>query len=623
MLKPSLVTIKVLALLALSAALQTWLLYLKAEIYMEPGTDAVVFSVFALLMASNAVAVGLLRLVARRRSLPWLLTVSSGTITIVTAIATYYYFLFNEHLNGENFALAIDGLMHGEAGVGYVAAAKFCLSIVLIYVFSALVTLAVWRPARDGHGSTNATQLASVLVALNVVGAGWRATVPLTDLSYDAQTYIPWVHFLPEKISPPLVSLSPPIERGGYFELEDLKQLTHIKQRILSGNITAERRPNVLFVHLESLRSDRFTPENMPELYKESSNSLQSLPMHFTTGPNTGTGLHGLINGLPASYYQFARYVWFRPITLSVLKKLGYRNSVYATRGLEYEQLGDLFFNETMDTLTLVSDGEIADREQRMVTRYIDDLKKDGDQPRFDYMMFYSTHFDYFFPETFSKYQPVQKLGFDINNGRQRDNEGMREGLFNRYRNATLFVDHLVSEIVQYLKDSDRLKNTVVIITGDHGEEFWEHGKFGHIFGLVNEQIRVPALVHFPKPLPPGYQITSHQDFMPTLFDFMNVHTSGTTCGFMTGRSLYRHEGDNDYALASLGVIQKNLKFTEMLIGKGYKIRFDYKDELRVVGVFDYEDHPLDDFDRPVVADLVRHAVETRRHAFAQCDGSA
>ncbi|HPJ72095.1 MAG TPA: sulfatase-like hydrolase/transferase, partial [bacterium] len=44
----------------------------------------------------------------------------------------------------------------------------------------------------------------------------------------------------------------------------------------------------------------------------------------------------------------------------------------------------------------------------------------------------------------------------------------------------------------------DLLDSTIVLITGDHGEELWEHGGFGHGHSLYNELLAVPLLIRVP-----------------------------------------------------------------------------------------------------------------------------
>jgi membrane-anchored protein YejM (alkaline phosphatase superfamily) len=66
------------------------------------------------------------------------------------------------------------------------------------------------------------------------------------------------------------------------------------------------------------------------------------------------------------------------------------------------------------------------------------------------------------------------------------------------YINASNHLDYQFSRIISTLKKEDLLKETIVIITGDHGEEFMENGRWGHNSTFSQQQIRVPLLIHIP-----------------------------------------------------------------------------------------------------------------------------
>ncbi len=53
--------------------------------------------------------------------------------------------------------------------------------------------------------------------------------------------------------------------------------------------------------------------------------------------------------------------------------------------------------------------------------------------------------------------------------------------LRNRYSNSAHWVDVQLGRIYQYLREQNLLDNTVVIVTGDHGEEFMEKGVLGSL----------------------------------------------------------------------------------------------------------------------------------------------
>ena len=60
------------------------------------------------------------------------------------------------------------------------------------------------------------------------------------------------------------------------------------------------------------------------------------------------------------------------------------------------------------------------------------------------------------------------------------------------------YVDKQISSLLHRLKRSNILDDTFVIITADHGQEFMEHGYYGHRFGLNDELIHVPLIIAGP-----------------------------------------------------------------------------------------------------------------------------
>lgn len=60
------------------------------------------------------------------------------------------------------------------------------------------------------------------------------------------------------------------------------------------------------------------------------------------------------------------------------------------------------------------------------------------------------------------------------------------------------YVDDNVGRLVETLKDRGLYEDTLIIVTSDHGEEFWDHGLWGHGHTLYNETIRVPLLIKMP-----------------------------------------------------------------------------------------------------------------------------
>jgi hypothetical protein len=94
----------------------------------------------------------------------------------------------------------------------------------------------------------------------------------------------------------------------------------------------------------------------------------------------------------------------------------------------------------------------------------------------------------------------------------------------NRYINSCHHLDSQLARIFDFLKERNLMQNTIVILTGDHGEEFMEKGRWGHGSTFAEEQIKTPLVLWIP-----GIgsnrvkRMTSHLDIVPTLLPLMGV----------------------------------------------------------------------------------------------------
>ena len=76
-------------------------------------------------------------------------------------------------------------------------------------------------------------------------------------------------------------------------------------------------------------------------------------------------------------------------------------------------------------------------------------------------------------------------------------------------------------------------QDTLLIVTADHGEEFYEHGKVGHGHSLFQELLHVPLIVRFPGLPGPRRvsQLVSLVDIAPTIVDMFNLGPAAASMG--------------------------------------------------------------------------------------------
>ncbi len=96
----------------------------------------------------------------------------------------------------------------------------------------------------------------------------------------------------------------------------------------------------------------------------------------------------------------------------------------------------------------------------------------------------------------------------------------------NKYDASIYFCDREIGRIREFLKQLDLDDKTVVFVTSDHGEEFFEHGKEGHGQSLYNEVLSVPLVIYIPWMKPATIALTwpvTTLDIAPTILEILKV----------------------------------------------------------------------------------------------------
>ena len=113
--------------------------------------------------------------------------------------------------------------------------------------------------------------------------------------------------------------------------------------------------------------------------------------------------------------------------------------------------------------------------------------------------------------------------------------EGIRwfgYNLRDRYDHEILYTDHLIGKLLNELKELKLMDRAAIIITGDHGEAFGEHGIKFHGRELWEEIVRTILLIHIPGV---KHRVikrrVSHIDLAKTIYDLMGVNPPKDTQG--------------------------------------------------------------------------------------------
>jgi membrane-anchored protein YejM (alkaline phosphatase superfamily) len=275
------------------------------------------------------------------------------------------------------------------------------------------------------------------------------------------------------------------------------------------------RRHNILWLNVESLRFDAITEQTMPHLWAYRDQFQIRLDrQHWSDANATHFAIFSMLTGLSGYHLPALQAAGLRAPLLELLEENGYRLRIAKKAHLESADLPGLVPPET-----ILADIDMSvDRgDRKMVDRYLEDQSHQGSAPRFDFLALDATHWPYFCPETDTVFKPITHLtsaNHILLSG--QDLELIR----NNYRNACHFVDAQIDRVLDALNARGELANTIVILLGDHGEEFEERGQMTHSAVFNDYQGRTVLWMHLPDALPNELPInvpTVHLDIVPTI----------------------------------------------------------------------------------------------------------
>lgn len=290
--------------------------------------------------------------------------------------------------------------------------------------------------------------------------------------------------------------------------------------------ITAPAKPyNIIWLTSESLRADMLDEKIMPHSWEFSKNAAR-FTRNYSTGNGTRMGVFGMFMGLPGNYWFSFLESRRSAALIDVLQKQNYQMSLHTSAKFSYPEFDKTIFSqipsEQLHETRNPKSGWENDRDNVTdLLAFID--KRDQTRPFFTFMFFESPHARYYFPPDSVIAKPYR----DDLNYATLSKEKLREDIVpikNRYINSVHHLDMQFGRIFEYMKTHQLLDNTIVILIGDHGEEFMEHGFWGHNSTFVDQQVMTPLVIYTPqmKPLISN-QMTSHMDVIPTIMPLLGV----------------------------------------------------------------------------------------------------
>ena len=157
-------------------------------------------------------------------------------------------------------------------------------------------------------------------------------------------------------------------------------------------------------------------------------------------------------------------------------------------------------------------EGLLLEKGEKVVNEFNALLKKNKNKPFFAYLHFMDTHLHYDAPEEFETIFEPEKINSPITGLvdsfiiRALSEISLpaldKQHLMNLYDAEIRYFDYCFKSIIDDLKKFGIFDKTMIILTADHGEEFWEHSSFEHGHSLYNEILNVPLIIKYALNLP-------------------------------------------------------------------------------------------------------------------------
>jgi arylsulfatase A-like enzyme len=191
-----------------------------------------------------------------------------------------------------------------------------------------------------------------------------------------------------------------------------------------------------------------------------------------------------------------------------------------------------------------------------------------------------------------------------------------RDNIIALYDGEIRYIDEVfIKPLMESLKQLGLYERSLIIITSDHGQEFYEHGSWIHGHSLYNELIRVPLIIKLPYSKHSGKRVDNivrSVDIMPTILEEVGLDYSGFN---LDGADLSRQiEGKEK----SDRVFISEIKGFPYFPGKLSTNKDHYKvimNELRTDEEYTFFNPPPPPVDELEVFDLIKDFKESRNIA--------
>ena len=305
---------------------------------------------------------------------------------------------------------------------------------------------------------------------------------------------------------------------------------------------------NMLVIVVDSWRGDQLNHKTTPYLEGMKKNSWH-FNQHFSGSNSTRGGIFSLFYGIPSIYWTNALNNQTAPVWMEELLRNKYSMGIFAAASLTKPEFDQTVFSDVKNLRLSTNGANSVEKDQKLTSEWKEWLGSNKDNKFFGFLFYDSPH-AYAFPKDFDR--DFEPMATEMNYLKLNNSTDPIPYL-NRHHKSVSFVDTLIEEVVEDLKSKKLADKTVIIITGDHGQELNDNKKnfWGHNSNYSPTQLKVPLLIRWPgKDARAIDQLTTHYDFAPTVMkEFFDCNTDVKSYSY--GQNLFDLHEKHQFVAAS------------------------------------------------------------------------
>lgn len=309
--------------------------------------------------------------------------------------------------------------------------------------------------------------------------------------------------------------------------------------------VTAKTRAkNLIYILIDTVRQDAFSVFNRTSRVQTPAfDDLVTSSLIFTnaynndnwTKPSVATILSGLYPSTHGATGKWSMLPDEVTLLSQHLKEQGFTTAGFIANGYISEKFG---FKKGWGTYKNYIREDLPPESKHLYSDVLAWLDKQDEGRFFLFLQTIDPHVPYDVPSKFLKpyFEGAYEgslgpsvTGYETKDwvdGKRQFTQEDKDYIRALYDAEITYHDHYMSKFLHALEEKGLLEDTLVVVSNDHGEEMFDHGKIGHGHTLYDELLRNPLLLRFPRLLPAGQQIkvpVETVDLAPTLLELLGA----------------------------------------------------------------------------------------------------